>query len=185
MDPLGRVIGKAQHSASAPLVRGVLGLGLACRGRWPGSRCEILGRINPTRCRRDSGHTPEGSRFETQSRSGLWRKRSPTSLPPIFATEKARSLVLDAAWVEHRTILVNTQGDPAPPGNVDRLDREGFSNQGRLDAKTCSAPIAMIKAAECPAMMDRGWGRVVTLLAIRTVRQIGCSGAQQPLPVPV
>ncbi|WP_420863097.1 SDR family oxidoreductase [Algirhabdus cladophorae] len=72
-------------------------------------------------------------------------------------------------------ILVNNAGGP-PPGLWSDWDREDFI--AALDANMLT-PIALMKAS-LPAMMDRGWGRVVNITS-QSVRapipQLGLSNA--------
>ena len=68
-------------------------------------------------------------------------------------------------------ILVNNAGGP-PPGMWSDWDREDFIKA--LDANML-APIAMIKAL-VPAMMDRGWGRVVNITSQSVRAPIGVLG---------
>ncbi|MBU3001422.1 SDR family oxidoreductase [Roseovarius nubinhibens] len=73
-----------------------------------------------------------------------------------ITTEEGREKVLKEA--EGVDILVNNAGGP-PPGMWTDWDREDFIKA--LDANML-APIALIKAL-VPAMIDRGWGRVVNI----------------------
>lgn len=73
-----------------------------------------------------------------------------------ITTEEGRDKVLKEA--EGVDILVNNAGGP-PPGMWTDWDREDFIKA--LDANML-APIALIKAL-VPAMIDRGWGRVVNI----------------------
>lgn len=70
--------------------------------------------------------------------------------------EEGRSRVLDAA--QGVDILVTNAGGP-PPGMWTDWTREDFIKA--LDANMLT-PIALMKAL-LPAMMDRGWGRVVNI----------------------
>jgi 3-oxoacyl-[acyl-carrier protein] reductase len=72
------------------------------------------------------------------------------------ATPEGQAAVIEAA--QGADILVNNAGGP-PPGMWTDWDREDFIKA--LDANML-APIALIKAL-VPAMMDRGWGRVVNI----------------------
>jgi 3-oxoacyl-[acyl-carrier protein] reductase len=71
-------------------------------------------------------------------------------------TADGQKAVLDAA--DHPDILVTNAGGP-PPGLWSDWDREDFI--AALDANMLT-PIALMKAC-LPAMMDRGWGRVVNV----------------------
>lgn len=73
-----------------------------------------------------------------------------------ITTEEGREKVLKEA--EGVDILVNNAGGP-PPGMWTDWDRDDFIKA--LDANML-APIALIKAL-VPAMIDRGWGRVVNI----------------------
>ena len=93
-------------------------------------------------------------------------------VPPIaadIATDEGQKLVLEAAG--QIDILVNNAGGP-PPGMWSDWDREDFIKA--LDANML-APIAMIKAL-VPAMMDRGWGRVVNITSQSVRAPIGVLG---------
>ncbi|NKX71216.1 SDR family NAD(P)-dependent oxidoreductase, partial [Rhodobacteraceae bacterium R_SAG1] len=71
-------------------------------------------------------------------------------------TPEGQAKVIKAA--EGVDILVNNAGGP-PPGMWSDWDRDDFI--AALDANML-APIALIKAL-VPAMMERGWGRVVNI----------------------
>ncbi len=71
-------------------------------------------------------------------------------------TEEGRAEVLDTAG--HVDTLVTNAGGP-PPGMWTDWDRDDFIKA--LDANMLT-PIALIKAL-VPAMMERGWGRVVNI----------------------
>ena len=86
-----------------------------------------------------------------------------------IATEAGQKAVLDA--VGEVDILVNNAGGP-PPGMWHDWDREDFIKA--LDANML-APIAMIKAL-VPAMMERGWGRVVNITSQSVSAPIGVLG---------
>ncbi|WP_134014716.1 SDR family oxidoreductase [Litoreibacter halocynthiae] len=73
-----------------------------------------------------------------------------------ITTEDGRAKVLKAAG--QVDILVNNAGGP-PPGMWTDWEREDFI--AALDANMLT-PIALIKAL-VPAMMERGWGRVVNI----------------------
>ncbi|WP_298257097.1 SDR family oxidoreductase [uncultured Litoreibacter sp.] len=73
-----------------------------------------------------------------------------------ITSEEGRTKVLEAAG--EIDILVNNAGGP-PPGMWSDWDRDDFISA--LDANMLT-PIALIKAL-VPAMMDRGWGRVVNI----------------------
>ncbi len=73
-----------------------------------------------------------------------------------ITTEEGRARVLAANPAPD--ILVNNAGGP-PPGMWHDWEREDFIRA--LDANML-APIAMMKAV-LPAMMDKGWGRVVNI----------------------
>ncbi|WP_323763432.1 SDR family oxidoreductase [Marinovum sp.] len=79
-----------------------------------------------------------------------------TAVAADITTEEGRAKVLEAAG--EADILVNNAGGP-PPGMWQDWDREDFIKA--LDGNML-APIAMIQAL-VPAMMDRGWGRVVNI----------------------
>lgn len=71
-------------------------------------------------------------------------------------SDQGRARVLEAA--QGVDILVNNAGGP-PPGQWTDWDRDDFI--AALDANMLT-PIALIKAL-VPAMMERGWGRVVNI----------------------
>lgn len=73
-----------------------------------------------------------------------------------ISTVDGQALVIKAA--QDVDILVNNAGGP-PPGMWHDWDRDDFI--AALDANML-APIALIKAL-VPAMMERGWGRVVNI----------------------
>lgn len=85
------------------------------------------------------------------------------------ATEEGQEAVIKAA--QGVDILVNNAGGP-PPGMWTDWDREDFIKA--LDANML-APIALIKAL-VPAMMDRGWGRVVNITSQSVRAPIGVLG---------
>ncbi|WP_132997262.1 SDR family oxidoreductase [Sulfitobacter sp. TCYB15] len=92
-----------------------------------------------------------------------------TTIAADIATDDGQKLVLEAAG--QIDILVNNAGGP-PPGMWSDWDREDFIKA--LDANML-APIAMIKAL-VPAMMDRGWGRVVNITSQSVRAPIGVLG---------
>lgn len=94
---------------------------------------------------------------------------SVTTVAGDIATEKDQERVLKAA--EGVDILVNNAGGP-PPGMWHDWDRSDFI--AALDANML-APIAMIKGL-VPAMMDRGWGRVVNITSQSVRAPIGVLG---------
>jgi 3-oxoacyl-[acyl-carrier protein] reductase len=79
-----------------------------------------------------------------------------TPVAADISTDAGRATVLAA--MPAPDILVNNAGGP-PPGMWHDWEREDFIKA--LDANML-APIAMMKAV-LPAMMDRGWGRVVNI----------------------
>ncbi|WP_172299932.1 SDR family oxidoreductase [Pseudoruegeria sp. HB172150] len=79
-----------------------------------------------------------------------------TAVAADITTEEGRASVLEAAG--DIDILVNNAGGP-PPGMWTDWDRDDFIKA--LDANMLT-PIALIKAL-VPAMMERGWGRVVNI----------------------
>ena len=86
-----------------------------------------------------------------------------------IATPEGQAAVIEAA--QGADILVNNAGGP-PPGMWTDWDREDFIKA--LDANML-APIALIKAL-VPAMMDRGWGRVVNITSQSVRAPIGVLG---------
>ncbi|MEM8539030.1 MAG: SDR family oxidoreductase, partial [Pseudomonadota bacterium] len=74
-------------------------------------------------------------------------------------TTSGQAAVLDAAGAVD--ILVTNAGGP-PPGMWTDWDRDDFI--AALDANMLT-PIALMKAL-LPAMMDRGWGRVVNITSV-------------------
>ena len=86
-----------------------------------------------------------------------------------IATPEGQEAVLKAA--EGVDILVNNAGGP-PPGMWTDWEREDFIKA--LDANML-APIAMIKGL-VPAMMERGWGRVVNITSQSVRAPIGVLG---------
>lgn len=90
-----------------------------------------------------------------------------------ITTEAGRAAVLAAAPAPD--ILVTNAGGP-PPGLWSDWEREDFIKA--LDANML-APIAMMKAL-MPAMMDRGWGRVVNITSQSVkapIAQLGLSNS--------
>ncbi|KIN72973.1 SDR family oxidoreductase [Sulfitobacter guttiformis] len=85
------------------------------------------------------------------------------------ATQEGQAAVIKAA--QGVDILVNNAGGP-PPGMWTDWEREDFIKA--LDANML-APIALIKAL-VPAMMDRGWGRVVNITSQSVRAPIGVLG---------
>ena len=79
-----------------------------------------------------------------------------TTVAADITSEAGRAQVLEAAG--QIDILVNNAGGP-PPGIWSDWEREDFIKA--LDANMLT-PIALIKAL-VPAMMERGWGRVVNI----------------------
>ncbi|NNE88649.1 MAG: SDR family oxidoreductase [Silicimonas sp.] len=79
-----------------------------------------------------------------------------TPVAADITSEEGRAKVLEAAG--DIDILVNNAGGP-PPGIWSDWEREDFIKA--LDANMLT-PIALIKAL-VPAMMERGWGRVVNI----------------------
>jgi len=79
-----------------------------------------------------------------------------TPVAADISTDEGRAKVLAA--MPAPDILVNNAGGP-PPGMWHEWEREDFIRA--LDANML-APIAMMKAV-LPAMMDKGWGRVVNI----------------------
>ena len=79
-----------------------------------------------------------------------------TTVAADISTDAGQAKVLAVAG--DVDILVNNAGGP-PPGMWSDWERDDFIQA--LDANML-APIAMIKAL-VPAMMDRGWGRVVNI----------------------
>lgn len=92
-----------------------------------------------------------------------------TTIAADIATDEGQKLVLETAG--QIDILVNNAGGP-PPGMWSDWDREDFIKA--LDANML-APIAMIKTL-VPAMMDRGWGRVVNITSQSVRAPIGVLG---------
>ena len=88
-------------------------------------------------------------------------------------TENGRAAVLNAA--QGVDILVTNAGGP-PPGLWSDWDRDDFIRA--LDANMLT-PIALMKAL-MPAMMERGWGRVVNITSqsvMAPIPQLGLSNA--------
>lgn len=88
-------------------------------------------------------------------------------------TENGRAAVLNAA--QGVEILVTNAGGP-PPGLWSDWDRDDFIRA--LDANMLT-PIALMKAL-MPAMMERGWGRVVNITSQSVkapIPQLGLSNA--------
>ena len=92
-----------------------------------------------------------------------------TTVAADVATAEGQAAVIAVA--EGVDILVNNAGGP-PPGMWSDWDREDFI--AALDANML-APIALIKAL-VPAMMDRGWGRVVNITSQSVRAPIGVLG---------
>lgn len=90
-----------------------------------------------------------------------------------ITTEAGRAAVLDAA--QGVDILVTNAGGP-PPGLWSDWDRDDFIRA--LDSNMLT-PIALMKAL-MPAMMERGWGRVVNITSQSVkapIPQLGLSNA--------
>ena len=90
-----------------------------------------------------------------------------------ISTAEGQAKVLEAAG--QIDILVNNAGGP-PPGLWSDWDREDFIKA--LDANML-APIALMKAL-MPAMMERGWGRVVNITSQSVkapIAQLGLSNS--------
>lgn len=81
---------------------------------------------------------------------------SVTTMAADITSEAGRAKVLEAAG--EIDILVNNAGGP-PPGMWHDWERDDFI--AALDANMLT-PIALIKAL-VPAMMERGWGRVINI----------------------
>ncbi|MFK7838191.1 MAG: SDR family oxidoreductase [Sulfitobacter sp.] len=92
-----------------------------------------------------------------------------TTVAADVATQEGQAAVIEAA--QGVDILVNNAGGP-PPGMWQDWDREDFIKA--LDANML-APIALIKAL-VPAMMERGWGRVVNITSQSVRAPIGVLG---------
>lgn len=92
-----------------------------------------------------------------------------TAVAADITTEAGRAEVLKAAG--EVDILVNNAGGP-PPGMWQDWDRDDFI--AALDANMLT-PIALIKAL-VPAMMERGWGRVVNITSQSVKAPIGVLG---------
>ena len=90
-----------------------------------------------------------------------------TTVAADITTEDGRANVLEVAG--DIDILVNNAGGP-PPGMWSDWDREDFIKA--LDSNMLT-PIALIKAL-VPAMMERGWGRVVNITS---------QSVKSPIPV--
>ena len=90
-----------------------------------------------------------------------------TTVAADITTEDGRAKVLEVAG--DIDILVNNAGGP-PPGMWSDWDREDFIKA--LDSNMLT-PIALIKAL-VPAMMERGWGRVVNITS---------QSVKSPIPV--
>ncbi len=90
-----------------------------------------------------------------------------------ITTEEGRARVLAACGTVD--ILVTNAGGP-PPGNWTDWERDDFI--AALDANMLT-PIALMKAL-LPAMMERGWGRVVNITSFSVkapVAQLGLSNS--------
>lgn len=94
----------------------------------------------------------EAAAAEIRDSSGV----SVTTVAADVTTEQGRAALLSAAG--DVDILVTNAGGP-PPGLWSDWDREDFIKA--LDANMLT-PIALMKAL-LPAMMERGWGRVVNI----------------------
>jgi len=86
-----------------------------------------------------------------------------------IATPEGQDMVINAS--QGVDIIVNNAGGP-PPGMWTDWDRDDFIKA--LDANML-APIALIKAL-VPAMMERGWGRVVNITSQSVRAPIGVLG---------
>lgn len=92
-----------------------------------------------------------------------------TTVAADVATQEGQAAVI--AEAQGVDILVNNAGGP-PPGMWSDWDRDDFI--AALDANML-APIALIKAL-IPAMMERGWGRVVNITSQSVRAPIGVLG---------
>ncbi|MCR8826486.1 SDR family oxidoreductase [Pseudosulfitobacter koreensis] len=96
-----------------------------------------------------------------------------TTVAADISTAEGQAKVLEVAG--QIDILVNNAGGP-PPGMWTDWNRDDFI--AALDANML-APIAMMKAL-MPAMMDRGWGRVVNITSQSVkapIAQLGLSNS--------
>ena len=96
-----------------------------------------------------------------------------TTVACDITTDEGRAAVLDAC--PDPDILVNNAGGP-PPGDFRDWNRDDWIKA--LDANMLT-PIALIKAL-VPAMMERGWGRVVNITSgsVRSpIAQLGLSNS--------
>ena len=98
---------------------------------------------------------------------------SVTTVATDVTTAEGQAQVLEAAG--EIDILVTNAGGP-PPGLWSDWDRDDFIKA--LDANMLT-PIALIKAL-VPAMMERGWGRVVNFASLQTTRAFP-GGTLRPL----
>ena len=92
-----------------------------------------------------------------------------TTVSADITTEDGRARVLDAAG--NIDILVNNAGGP-PPGMWTDWERDDFI--AALDANMLT-PISLIKAF-VPAMMERGWGRVVNITSVSVKAPVSVLG---------
>ena len=92
-----------------------------------------------------------------------------TPIAADITTDEGRAKVLAAAG--DIDILVNNAGGP-PPGLWSDWEREDFIKARDANMLT---PIALIKAL-VPAMMERGWGRVVNITSQSVRAPIGVLG---------
>ncbi|MEH6644217.1 SDR family oxidoreductase [Sulfitobacter sp.] len=92
-----------------------------------------------------------------------------TTVVADVATQEGQAAVIEAA--QGIDVLINNAGGP-PPGMWTDWDREDFIKA--LDANML-APIALIKAL-VPAMMEKGWGRVVNITSQSVRAPIGVLG---------
>ncbi|MCY4337012.1 MAG: SDR family oxidoreductase [Litoreibacter sp.] len=121
------------------------GLGLGCAEALAGAGCDLV--MNAR-----SADTLEAAAADIRSRFGV----NVTAVAADITTDAGRTQVLEAAG--QIDILVTNAGGP-PPGMWSDWERDDFI--AALDANMLT-PIALMKAC-LPAMMERGWGRVVNI----------------------
>ncbi len=125
------------------------GLGLGCAEALAGEGVELV--IN---ARSPGPLEAEAERLGSQYAVAV------RAVAADITTDEGRAAVLDAAGGT-ADILVNNAGGP-PPGIWSEWERADFI--AALDANMLSA-VALIQAL-VPAMMERGWGRVVNITSM-------------------
>ncbi|MGB3406751.1 MAG: SDR family oxidoreductase [Jannaschia sp.] len=134
------------------------GLGLGCAAALAGAGVDLV--MNAR-----GPEALESAAADIRTRFGV----SVVAVACDVTTPEGQADVLAAA--DHPDILVTNAGGP-PPGMWSDWDRDDFIKA--LDANMLT-PIALMKAC-LPAMMERGWGRVVNITSQSVKAPIGVLG---------